>query len=108
MEAITQDLIEALARAHPSDVEFAEEPIRSHSDRTERKVGFRPIRVFGVDVPKIRSAAYVRAEDARGPYWYVVSWNRSSDGRPRTFFVASDAEARAAVLDELRASALGR
>ena len=107
MEKITQEFMDAIGRADPSDIEFSEEIIPSHSLRNEEKVGFRATRVLGVEIPKSLSVAYVQGKHDQGAYWYVVSWMGSLHGRPREFRVSSQNEARAAVLDELRFGAFG-
>jgi hypothetical protein len=107
MADITQEFLDVISRATPSDIEFSEETFPSHSPREKNKVGFRPVRVLGVETPKSLPVTYVQGEDERGIYWYVVSGIGSLHGRPREFPAASDNQARAAVLEELRIGALG-
>ncbi|MEZ4372661.1 MAG: hypothetical protein R3B07_17695 [Polyangiaceae bacterium] len=84
--------------ATSDDVRYRHETIGAHSFQTAVKVGYAPVSVRGVAVPIPVPVTYVHARDVGGEYWYVVVPARNHE----SIIVASEAEARALVLENLR------
>ena len=103
---VPENVFKALMRAAPTDLQFIEEVSHTHPDIIGTKIGFRPTQVFGVDLPKALCAVYVRGQDSRGLYWYVISWLNSSDGKHHEIIVESESEAKYTVLNELKKGAI--
>jgi hypothetical protein len=100
------ELAHALRDATELDVVYEEERLVVHGSDASAKVGCRPIAVRGVPVPRPPLVAYVRAEDVRGEYWYVLDWSKGGASGPHNeTFVDSEEEAKSLVLARLRAAA---
>jgi hypothetical protein len=100
------ELAHALRDATEVDVLYEEERLVVHASDASTKVGCRPIEVRGVPVPRPPLVAYVRAEDVRGEYWYVLDRSKvGAAGKHDETFVDSEEEARSLVLARLRAAA---
>jgi hypothetical protein len=98
-------LAQALKAATVVDLEFSEEKIPGHSGGREKKLGFRPIKVAGVAVSNPDLVVYVRAEDPKGMYWYVLDWSvTDAAGDPTLTFASSEEQAKERVLLGLRAA----
>jgi hypothetical protein len=95
-----KQLREALRNARESDIEYRKENVPTHTERREKKIGFKPVSVFGNIIPEDTGVVFVEGHDAKGPLWYVIS---HVDGRRRESEVSSRDEARRAVLTELQA-----
>ena len=100
------ELAHALRHATERDVVYEEQHLIVHGSDTSTKVGCRPIGVRGVPVPRPPLVAYVRAEDLRGAYWYVLDWSKGgASGLHDETLVDSEEEARSLVFARLRAAA---
>lgn len=97
----------ALRDATDVDVQYEEERLRVHGSDSSTKIGYRPVSVLGIPVPRPSLVAYVRVEDLGGKHWYVVDWLKGGTSGQETI-VDSEENAKSLVLERLRAAAARR
>jgi hypothetical protein len=99
----TQDLSEELKNATVDDIEFVEQAVAVHPQESITKVGFIAKSVRGVAVPRPVPMVYVRGKIATETYWSLVDWTSvDSLGIPKSRLVASELEAKAAILAKFK------
>jgi hypothetical protein len=93
---------DALKVTTVEDISFLKTSVLGHFDLKDKKAGFRPIKVAGVSIPSTIKVSYVEGCDAKGKYWYVISWAGTNKEQPNEYELNSEVEAKIAVLEELK------
>jgi hypothetical protein len=104
---VSEQFFDAVSAASPDDIEFRSKPLRVHAMEAVRRTGFTPVRIRGVAVPEELKAVYLHEEGLNGSTWVVFNSLKPPADPEAVIYsliVASDAEARAAVLRELQES----
>jgi hypothetical protein len=99
-------LRELLRRADVGALEFFdEEKVATHPDLPDVRRGRRLSGISGVSLPRGLRLAYVNGENPAGAYHYVVIWRHPGAEVPDSYAVATEEDAKSAILKELRAMA---
>ena len=103
-QTISRDFKDALDRAEPKDLRVRTTEVSSHSEISERRVGYLPYEILGIAIPEFLRITYVKAIRDEAIDYYVVSQLKEDAGGPRSisFSAETEQEARAILLRELR------
>lgn len=88
--------------ANTDALEFIEESVPCHPDLPDVRTGYRLVRIAGMKLPSWVRMAYVHGRNQAGEYYYFVGWRERHAHEPHSYDVASEEEAKQAVLEELR------
>ncbi len=96
-ETISDELLNAIRDATPDDIEYQQEIFSSHPQLTEKKTGYRPMRISGVIIPLFLTVTFVMGKVKEENYFYVVNRFLKTEHE-----VAGEEEAKLSVLSEMR------
>lgn len=101
-------LLATIAQASVDQLEFESETLKNHAGRSEQRTGYRLVSVAGVPIPGEVGLSYVVGQQQNGQlFFYVVARQGDVANEPRVFDVESVADAKRAILAELRAQLMG-
>ncbi len=91
-----------LERYSVDDLTFAKQPLRTHPERPEPRVGYRLVAVAQYAIPSwVRLSYVVGRSGMSDEYVYTVVWPDEDALEPKIVDVRSESEARGLLLKEL-------